>query len=297
MKKGIFLVLGLMFLAAAVVILPGAAKAEMYVEAYLGGGSAASSTTTGVANTAAVIGGVPVVTAGSANVFGNPTPFVIGGLKVGTWFVREGTLGYNYPDWMKYLGFYLDLGVHRLNFGQQTNPFGAIQRIGPATINRVVINTANSIVGTETAWGEGFETTLAFMFAGRVGFLPDNEVPFGRLQPYIAVGPAILFSSESGNLSLNVLRVNGVPITPPVNAAVKQGSASSTNIGLAVDAGVRYMMLKNVSLDVSVKYRYAQPAFSYNNLALNGFTGGLISSHADPTFNLITGQVGVAYHF
>ena len=37
-----------------------------------------------------------------------------GGVKLGTWFVREGTLGFDYPDWMKYLGFYLDFKVHRL---------------------------------------------------------------------------------------------------------------------------------------------------------------------------------------
>jgi hypothetical protein len=28
------------------------------------------------------------------------------GLKIGTWFVKNGFLGFDYPDWMKYFSFY-----------------------------------------------------------------------------------------------------------------------------------------------------------------------------------------------
>ena len=53
--------------------------------------------------------------------------------------------------------------------------------------------------------------------------------------------------------------------------------------------------LKNVSIDISFKYRYAQPSFSYTGLVS---VGQLFSQiHLNPTYNLFSGQVGVAYHF
>ncbi|MDD5642443.1 MAG: hypothetical protein PHX53_12395, partial [Syntrophales bacterium] len=166
----------LFLLAAALVVLPMGAQAEMYVEAYLGGTFAATqSFNYGATPTANLVYNVGVP--------GNFDPAVVGGLKIGTWFVKEGFLGFNYPNWMKHLGFYLDFSYHRLNLRHQNARY---QEIYLGAYNQGVLDFST----------EGHAATLAFMFAGRYGFFPDSEVPFGRLQPYVAVGPALLFTSQ-----------------------------------------------------------------------------------------------------
>lgn len=229
-------VLAMAFLCA------GVASAEMYLEGYIGGAFSSNLN-------------VEVNAIGSHSKSLTTTPSVIGGMKLGTWFVKEGTLGYNYPDWMRYFGFYTDFSYQRLDIRGQT-----VATFGPP-------------VGAIQIRSEGMVATLAFMFAGRYGFLQDSEVPFGRLQPYIAVGPAIMFSSRDA-------KAGGLGF----------GSTGSTNIGLEAEGGIRYMALQNVSIDVSFKYRYANPSFDFNNVA-----GSPIDFK--PTYNLFSGQLGVAYHF
>jgi opacity protein-like surface antigen len=102
--------------------------------------------------------------------------------------------------------------------------------------------------------------------------MPDSAVPFGRLQPYLAVGPAVLFSWQE-----------------PTIVGVSAGSKSSTDLALAVEAGIRYMALKNVSIDLSFKYRWAEPHYEYN-------VGG-IPVVLDPTYHIFIGALGAAYHF
>jgi len=270
MKKS-YALAGVMILAAVLLVMPVGAKAEMYVEAYLGGafaGDAGDSsfrtniTNTGIYNT----GRLP----------GLAQPAVLGGLKVGTWFVKEGFLGANYPDWMKYLGFYLDFCYHRLDLKNQG-------------FNMNQYNSSGVLTGQNMyeAKSEGTAATLAFMFAARYGFFPDSEVPLGRLQPYVAVGPAILFSTQEPTIYQK-------SATGTVTSVTDSGSQGSTDICLAVDAGLRYMALKNVSIDASFKYRWANPSYSYSGA---NSVSGPVTFKYEPTYNLFSFQLGAAYHF
>ena len=267
MKKR-YVVAGIMLLAAVLLVMPMQAKAEMYVEAYLGGvfGSSGTNDISGTATRGGAFGAWDFTPSGAID------PAFQGGLKVGTWFVKEGVLGYNYPDWMKYLGFYLDFSYHRLDYRRQT---GTWANVGALPFN-------------DNFFSEGYAATLAFMFAARYGFLPDSEVPFGRLQPYLAVGPAILFSGQ---------RPSFYQVSPAAAWALKGPSQSSTDICLAVEAGIRYMALKNVSVEVSYKFRYANPTYNYSGLGDNNAPPFIYSFSYSPNYYLHSVQVGAAYHF
>ena len=80
------------------------------------------------------------------------------------------------------------------------------------------------------------------MFAARCGFIKDNEVPFGHLQPYVAIGPAVV------NVAFNTPGDENSAFTP----------------GLVMDAGVRYMVNRKFSIDLFFRYRHAQPNLTYN---------------------------------
>jgi hypothetical protein len=55
------------------------------------------------------------------------------------------------------------------------------------------------------------------------------------------------------------------------------------------------MALKNVSLDASFKYRYANPSYSYSGVIDSLGTANTFTF--SPTYNLFSFQVGAAYHF
>ncbi len=265
---------------ALLLALPAAAWAEMYVEGYLGGVQAANAPLhqmTSASNqylTSTITSEVP----------GRIDPAFLAGLKLGTWFVKEGFLGYNYPDWMQYFGFYLDFSFHRLNFRNQVIN----------SVHTVTFPHDGGIVafGKGALWSEGTVTTLAFMFAGRYGFLPDSEVPFGRLQPYVAVGPGILFASQNANSFIPMV---AGPCATGAPAPIGKDEDSDATVCLAAEAGLRWMALKNVSIDLSFKYRYAAPRFTYAKV--EPLTQMPTTIGFNPTYNLFSGQLGVAYHF
>jgi hypothetical protein len=118
-KKTWFL-LGLLF-AALLLTMPANVAAEVYVEGYLGGvqaGPANTEVTTSGSRANPVVPNI-IACRKDNQLGGSIDPAVIGGLKAGTWFVHDGFLGFNYPDWMKYLGFYVDLSFNRLEFPHQ----------------------------------------------------------------------------------------------------------------------------------------------------------------------------------
>lgn len=270
------------FLLAVLLAMPGLAQGEMYIEGYIGGVQGANAPMNlATGHPGNLADGTVVQTVELHHISGRFDPAVIGGLKIGTWFVKEGFLGYNYPDWMKYLGFYLDFSYHRLDLRNQTGRTVSFDNFAGGSTP-----TSNQF------FSEGTAATLAFMFAGRYGFLPDSEVPFGRLQPYVAVGPAILFSSQDPRLSSAAIFTDTGQVNP---YNIKPGSESAVNIALAVDAGIRWMCLKNVSVDLSFKYRFAEPSFNYRYT--DPLDGTRQSFSLNPTYHLFSGQLGAAYHF
>ena len=270
----------------------GVASAEMYVEGYIGGVMPTSNGQSFTVNEVP-----PLNTLSDVNHVrfgGGMDATVIGGVKLGTWFVPEGFAGYNYPSWMRYFGFYTDFSYQNLTMRPQ--------RIG-GTLTRN-ITAGPGIVRQELEAGffesQGMAATWAFMFAGRYGFFADSEVPFGRLQPYVGVGPAIMFTSMSPKFGAQLVGGTANGLT---GLHMSPGNQSSTNIALAVDAGIRYMALKNVSLDISFKYRYSPQSYTFSGVDNpgNGFnilTAGVPATFTlNPTYSLFSFQAGVAYHF
>ncbi len=263
-----------LLLVAALLVWPTAGKAEMYVEGYMG---ASFASPVGEELDIATPGSAlnPLGWWGSGDFPGYVDAAFQGGGKLGYWFVKEGFLGYNYPDWAKYFGVYFDLSYHRIPVRRDDLAF---QRFQPLP----VINFINNNISMD-----GTALTLAFMFAGRYGFLPDSEVPFGRLQPYVAVGPAILISSQRPTIHLNRAGDSS-------GFGMDSRYQTSTNVALAVETGLRYLAFKNVSLDLSFKYRFAQPQYRFEMI-------DSLAEHYNvdynPTYHLFSVQVGAAYHF
>jgi opacity protein-like surface antigen len=349
MMKKTWAVVG-MVLLAALLVLPGPASSEMYVEGYLGGvgvdkdsQSFSQSGSWSARDSGEVEGGTWARTYSASGILsGNfpgrfDNPFFTGGMKLGLWFDRTGiTGGYNWPDWMKYFGFYIDLSYHNLHYRKQpvTGSFGynynyRYDETGSTGVDSVTYQFTWEQTGTAAGSGpagifssNGRMFTLAFMFAARYGFLPDSEVPMGRLQPYVAVGPALFISSQSPSWDSGWISAE---YTANWHEVYKEGGStdensgtytaftwfrsrlqsktkSSVDLGLAVDAGLRYYALKNVSIDVFFKYRWVEPKYTYNiTTTIDDWYYGPITKTSTftlkPTLHMFSGNVGVAYHF
>ncbi len=277
----------------ALVALAAPANAEMYLEGYLGGTAAANINQ---AFTIQDLQGSGPVNASQNNHLqfsGAPEAAVLGGLKLGTWFVHEGFAGYSgYPDWMKYFGFYTDLSFQTLELRASLNGTSTFKftSSGDDDPNLVLLNRG-------TFFGDGSIVTWPFMFAARYGFFPDAAVPFGRLQPYVAVGPAIMFSSLESKCT--TAWAPGSAGFGSSASNISGGTQTSVNIALEAETGIRYMCTKNISVDLSFKYRYAQPSYTYSGADVDGAAG--IANPAtfklNPVYQLFSGQLGVAYHF
>ncbi len=287
-SRTVSVVFGL-FLAVALVALAAPASAEMYVEGYLGGTAASNLGQAFSTHEAVPINGIAPEDS-HLHFSGTPEATVLGGLKLGTWFVKGGFAGYSgYPDWMKYFGFYTDLSFQRLELRASLNGTNTFKFTSPADPSFVGLNSGEF-------FGDGTIVTWAFMFAARYGFYSDAEVPFGRLQPYVAVGPAIMFSSLEGKCT-----TTWAPSVAPGQSAsnMSGGTQGSVNIALQAETGIRYMCTKNISVDLSFKYRYAQPSYTYSGADADG-AGGIANPATfklNPVYQLFSGQLGVAYHF
>jgi opacity protein-like surface antigen len=256
----------------------GKAKAELYLEGYIGGNFPIDSPSKLLPRTHLGWWFDPGLKPNHIN------PALIGGIKIGTWFVKEGLLGFNYPEWMKYLGFYVDFGYHPLNFSKRATTGKVIDPYVPYYAPSSVTPLPY------TFESNGGTVTMAFMLALRYGFLPDRDVPFGRLQPYAAVGPAILLSWQKPTFS-----AQGTPPLPLSKSVITPDISRRINIGMAVEAGLRWTVFENVSMDISCKYRFLRSRYEYT---ISGeFYHSLHCTNWLVNYNLLNLQVGLAYYF
>ncbi len=185
-------------------------------------------------------------------------PTVIGGVTIGYDFVNAGFLAYNWPDWMKYFGVAVDFTYNNISIrsGQTTAEIAGINILprpffGPAQGSRL----------------KGFVAATTFLFYGHYGFFPDSEIPVGRVHPYLGVGPAIVVSGlDLGSYGI--------------------GNRSSADVALVVEAGIRWICFKNISMDTAFRYRFAAPSYS--------FEGAKVSLN---DFNSFSFLVRANYHF
>jgi hypothetical protein len=205
-------VVGVVVLLATLLAMPGVSQSAMWAGAELGGNFALAST---VRATVARLNK-------NINDVGF-SPAVIGGATIGYDFVNSGFGAYAWPDWMKYFSFATDITYNRLEIPGQTV----------------------SVAGGSGRRLKGYEVAWTFLFMAHYGFFPDSVVPSGRVNPYIGVGPAILWSGlDSGSLGV--------------------GSAKSTNVALVVEPGIRWVAFPHVSIDTAIRYRYASPSWNYS---------------------------------
>jgi hypothetical protein len=117
-----------------------------------------------------------------------------------------------------------------------------------------------------------FQWTLALHIMGRLGFIKDDEVPFGRLQPYVGIGPG--FTALYGQWD------------------------SAKNFGVDALVGLRYMLRKDLSLFTEFKFNH-QGAVELEHSALQQLPPGYIKQRALASFdlNMFTWAVGMCVHF
>ena len=145
----------------------------------------------------------------------------------------------------------------------------------PDTIQYTVQTTATTR-GSASLSSSGNLFSLAFLANYRQGLLPNDQVPYGRLQIYGGVGPALFINSQqfsfSGGLS-------------------NHSFPSQTNVspGLMVQVGTRYFFTKRIYANMSFDYRYFQSSF--------GLSTGNFSSHLNYGNNLLGVNFGAGLQF
>jgi len=137
----------------------------------------------------------------------------------------------------------LGLGGMRGSFTQTLSTRSVIEGDIPETI----ITSTTTRGGFELS-SSGRLYSLAFLFNVRQGFLPDDQVPCGRLQIYGGLGPAIIINNQKFTFSSSFDR------TFPAQTKVSPG--------LMMQAGARYFFTKNAYACVSFDYRYFQSSFN-----------------------------------
>lgn len=186
------------------------------------------------------------------------TSLLVGG-KIGYWFTKKSVFGLQMPSWLKYFGFELDVSYQNLHWPGQEVKIEPVNYMQNLKVN-------------------GSALTAAFLFLARYGFFPDADVPLGRLQPYIGVGPSILVSNTYTNLGTDF-------------------RSTEADLGFAVEAGLRYMIHPKISLYGAFRYRYQPTHVGADDRILDLANSVWSYAEMQSTYQFYDLIFGAAYHF
>jgi len=180
------------------------------------------------------------------------SPSIVAGLKVGYFF-------HKFP----YIGMEGEFNFSRNNAYQQTVSI------------RPPLPPDNRIAGDKARFpSQGIDIwTLALHIIARYGFIKDEEVPFGRLQPYVGIGPG--FTVIYGEVD------------------------SAKNFGIDALVGLRFMLRRNLSIFTEFKVNH-QFAVELEHQKLKQLSGvGPFEQRGFATFDFSMYQaiIGVSVHF
>lgn len=217
---------------------------EFYGGAYLGA-SFAPSQDLDYKNGAFFNNGITTTTSQKFKVINNSfTTGVVGGLKFGYFFKR-----------IPYLGLEGETNVSPNRVKTQT------RSVNPAVLG------SNQVVMPDKDW---INWTTALHIVGRYGFFKDDVAPFGRLQPYVGIGPGVVCMYDPED--------------------------SAKNFVADVMAGIRFMLLKNVSAFVEYKYNHQiAPEMEIHQLHVGNFMGAGMATLSG--YDLHRVICGVTYHW
>jgi hypothetical protein len=214
---------------------------------------------------------------------GRTAPVLTGGVSLGTWFDYSWA---QLPNWMKYFGFSLNYMHYALQYPTQTGTLSQ-NFLLPGDGTGIPTSTAGSC----NFRSNGSVNSLAFMFKGRYGWEKDKEVPFGRVQAWVGLGPSLNFVSQKPTVSFsNFTLINGASAYIPLSYKQSFNSASSTVLGLQLAVGGSYYLYRWLSADAFLQYDYFSPTFH-----LSG--GRELSGRVNLPVNQVSINFGVGVHF
>jgi len=112
---------------------------------------------------------------------------------------------------------------------------------------------------------------LSLLLMARYGFLKDDEVPAGRLQPYVGVGPGLFLSNANGTIGFHDV------------------DETSKDVGFDFRAGLAFRFDRNWGAFTEYRFTHVSPSWT-----IDVFGG---KADASTTFNTHHVVLGVSYRF
>jgi opacity protein-like surface antigen len=230
------------------------AQAEWFADLYGG----ASFTQKGDVDV--TISGIGTILSGTAEDQKYKTSFLVGG-RAGYWWSSETGIGVG-----RFFGVNLDINYF------QPDPDD--------------VNFSDPTLGTLTTKNDLDVVSIGLNLMLRWQFLANEQVPQGRLQPYLFAGPTLFIST---------LNVKATATAPGLGTGTFSDSDTDTSIGVTAGAGLTWMFTQNIGAFGEFRYTYNKPEFNFNPTIFQGASP--IGVKVEPTLNTIHLLAGLTVRF